>query len=34
MKSGKFWLAVLVGGVAANVFDGVLHGVILSSYYS
>lgn len=33
MKSGKFWLAVLVGGVVLNVLDFVLHGMILHSYY-
>ena len=33
MKSGKFWLAVLVGGVVLNVLDFVLHGMILHDYY-
>ncbi len=34
MKSGKFWLAVLVGGVVLNVLDFVLHGIILHGYYA
>lgn len=31
MKSGKFWLAVLVGGVVANILDGLVFGVFFSS---
>lgn len=35
MKSSKFWIAVVAAGVAANVFDYVVHGMILqNAYYS
>ncbi len=34
MKSGKFWLAVLVGGVVLNILDILLHGIILHGYYA
>ncbi len=34
MKSSKFWIAVLVTGVAVNVFDYVLHGVLLRDTYA
>lgn len=33
MKSGKFWLAVLVSGVVVNILDFVLHGMILQNAY-
>lgn len=33
MKTGKFWLAVLAGGVVANIFDFLLHGMILQNAY-
>ena len=31
MKTGKFWLAVLAGGVVANILDGLVFGVFFSS---
>ena len=34
MKSGKFWIAVLVAGVVMNVLDYVLHGIILRDMYT
>jgi hypothetical protein len=34
MKSSKFWIAVLVAGVVINVFDYVLHGIILRDMYT
>ena len=35
MKSSKFWIAVVAAGVVANVFDYVVHGMILqNAYYS
>ncbi len=33
MKSGKFWLAVLAAGVVVNVYDFVMHGMILGNTY-
>lgn len=33
MKSSKFWIAVLVGGVIANVVDFLVQGLWLSSAY-
>ena len=33
MKSSKFWIAVAAAGVAVNVFDGVLQGMILQNMY-
>ena len=33
MKSGKFWLAVLVGGVVGNVLDYFVQGVWLNQAY-
>lgn len=30
MKSGKFWLAVLVGGVVANILDSLVMGMLLA----
>jgi hypothetical protein len=35
MKTSRFWIAVAVGGVVANIFDYVVHGMILeNAYYS
>jgi len=34
MKSGKFWIAVLVAGVVMNVYDFVLHGVLMRDTYA
>lgn len=35
MKSSKFWIAVVVAGIVANVFDYIVHGMILqNAYYS
>ena len=33
MKSGKFWLAVLVAGVIANALDFIVQGQVLSGMY-
>lgn len=33
MKSGKFWIAVLVTGVVVNIFDFIVHGMMLASTY-
>ncbi|MFN0159126.1 MAG: hypothetical protein ACKVRP_13775 [Bacteroidota bacterium] len=33
MKSGKFWIAVLVAGLVVNVFDFVVHGMMLANTY-
>jgi len=33
MKSGKFWLAVLVAGIVANVLDYVVQGQVLTHAY-
>ena len=34
MKSGKFWLAVLVGGIVANILDAVVMGVLLAPSFA
>jgi len=35
MKSSKFWIAVVVTGIVANVWDFIFHGMILqNAYYS
>lgn len=33
MKSGKFWIAVLVGGIVANILDFIVQGLVLNNVY-
>ncbi len=33
MKSSNFWIAVLASGVAVNVMDGILQGMVMTNMY-